>query len=124
MFLSCSWTTASSPPSAVWCAPCIPGRRLAQPVLVPDRPWEGARVYIYGSVCHDPDSGRFRMRYLSRIGRGNAHRSPEMQERQGDLVLYATSEDGVHLEKPSLGRHQFDGSTANNIVMFDKHRRR
>ena len=36
------------------------------------------------------------------------------------MVLYATSEDGVHWEKPSLGRHQFHGSTANNIVMFDK----
>ena len=47
------------------------------------------------------------MWYLSRIGRGNAYRSPEMQERQGDLVRYATSEDRVHWEKPSLGRQAF-----------------
>ena len=44
-----------------------PGRRLAQPVLVPDRPWEGQRVYLYGSVHHDPDGGGFRMWYLSRV---------------------------------------------------------
>jgi hypothetical protein len=98
-----------------------PGRKLPHPVLVPDRPWEGKRVYIYGSVHHDPDGGQFRMWYLSRIGRGHEHRSPEMQERQGDLILYATSEDGVHWEKPNLGRHPFDGSTDNNIIVFDKH---
>ncbi len=97
------------------------GRRRAQPVLVPDRPWEGQRVYVYGSVHHDPDGGGFRMWYLSRIGRGNEHRSPEMRERQGDLVLYATSADGVQWDKPILGRHLFDGSTDNNIIMFDKH---
>ena len=61
------------------------------------------------------------MWYLSRVGRGHQHRSPEMREPQGDLVLYATSEDGVHWDKPSLGRYSFDGSTDNNIIAFDKH---
>ena len=98
-----------------------PGRKLEQPVLVPDRPWEGKRVYIYGTVHYDEDSELFRMWYLTRIGRDNEHRSPEMQERQGDLILYATSVDGVHWDKPNLGRYLFDGSTANNIIVFDKH---
>ena len=39
----------------------------------------------------------------------------------GDVVLYATSEDGVHWDKPNLGRHPFDGSTDYNIITFDKH---
>lgn len=98
-----------------------PGKKLEQPVLTPDRPWEGKRTYIYGTVHHDRESGRFRMWYLSRIGRGNEHRSPEMRERQGDLILYATSADGLHWEKPDLGRLPFDGSRANNIIAFDKH---
>ena len=85
-----------------------PGRRLAQPVLVPDRPWEGQRVYVYGSVHVNPEGGGFRMWYLSRIGRGNEHRAPGMQERQGDVVLYATSEDGLPWDKPNLGPHTFD----------------
>ena len=38
-----------------------PDRKLPHPVLVPGRPWEGQRVYSYGSVHHDPDEGRFRM---------------------------------------------------------------
>ena len=98
-----------------------PGRKLPQPVLVPDRPWEGSRVYVYGSVHRDAETGSFVMWYLSRVGRGHQHRSPEMREPQGDLVLYATSEDGVHWDKPSLGRYSFDGSSDNNIIAFDKH---
>ena len=38
-----------------------PARKLEQPVLVPDRPWEGRRVYIYGSVHYDPGARHFRM---------------------------------------------------------------
>ena len=98
-----------------------PGKKQEEPVLVPDKPWEEKRVYIYGTVHHDEDSGLFRMWYLSRIGRGKEHRSPEMQERQGDLILFATSEDGLHWEKPNLGLCEFDGSRDNNIILFDKH---
>ncbi len=98
-----------------------PARKLDQPALVPDRPWEGNRVYIYGTVHYDPDVQRFRMWYLARLGRGQNHRAPGLRERQGDLILYATSEDGIHWEKPNLGLHEFDGSRENNILIFDKH---
>ena len=37
---------------------------------------------------------------------------------KGDAVLYATSQDGLHWEKPALGLFSFQGSTANNIVSF------
>jgi hypothetical protein len=37
-----------------------------------------------------------------------------------DPVLYATSKDGVHWNKPALGLHAFDASTQNNIV-FELH---
>lgn len=39
---------------------------------------------------------------------------------KGDMVLYATSQDGLRWEKPALGLHSFQDSTANNIV-FDLH---
>lgn len=98
-----------------------PGKKLAQPVLLPDRPWEGGRVYIYGTVHYDADAQQFRMWYLTRIGRGSQHRAPGLRELQGDLILYATSSDGLNWEKPELGLHEFDGSRANNILLFDKH---
>ncbi|MDE0464265.1 MAG: hypothetical protein OXH93_17725 [Caldilineaceae bacterium] len=98
-----------------------PARKLEQPVLRPDRPWEGRRVYIYGSVHYDDEAQLFRMWYITRLGQGQQPRAPGLRGRTGDIVLYATSEDGVLWEKPSLGRHEFDGSRDNNILLFDKH---
>jgi len=68
-----------------------PGKKLAQPVLLPDRPWEGGRIYIYGTVHFDADAQQFRMWYLTRSGRGNQHRAPGLRERRGDLILHAPS---------------------------------
>jgi len=98
-----------------------PARKLEQPVLRPDRPWEGRRVYIYGSVQYDCSAGLFRMWYNTRLGRGHQHRAPGLCSRTGDIILYATSEDGIHWVKPNLGRHEFDGTVSNNILLFDKH---
>ena len=98
-----------------------PARKLEQPVLRPDRPWEGRRVYIYGSVQYDCSAGLFRMWYNTRLGRGHQHRAPGLRSRTGDIILYATSEDGIHWVKPNLGRHEFDGTVSNNILLFDKH---
>ena len=98
-----------------------PARKLEQPVLRPDRPWEGRRVYIYGSVQYDCSAGLFRMWYNTRLGRGHQNRAPGLRSRTGDIILYATSEDGIHWDKPNLGRHEFDGTVSNNILLFDKH---
>lgn len=64
---------------------------LTAPVIEPDRPWEGSRVYIYGSVYYDEAARQLRMWYMSRP-----------QAFSGDRVLYATSRDGVRWTKPSL----------------------
>ena len=98
-----------------------PARKLDQPVLRADRPWEGRRVYIYGSVYYDSGAGLFRMWYNTRLGRGHERRAPGLRSRTGDIILYAASEDGIHWVKPNLGRHEFDGATSNNILLFDKH---
>lgn len=103
-----------------------PARTRAEPVLVADRPWEGERVYVYGSVVFDPAQKRYVMWYLSRPGR----------ERQGslagtgdiaglrhhgfDVVLYATSADGLKWDKPALDVHALEDGTKTNIV-FDFH---
>lgn len=102
-----------------------PGEVLDQPVLEPDQPWEGARANMYGTVLRDPENGWLRMWYqgnvrhsggpifLEREGEGLQH---VHRPGRGDTVLYATSEDGLHWEKPELKLYLYNGSTANNIL--------
>ncbi|MBI5688909.1 MAG: hypothetical protein HZC55_02340 [Verrucomicrobia bacterium] len=74
----------------------VPARRLARPVLEPDRPWErGAAVRIYGSVLRDEATGEFRMWY----------------SRQ-----YATSPDGIRWTKPGLDVEEFAGQRTNFVL--------
>lgn len=98
-------------------------RTRVLPVLVPETPWEGERVYVYGSVYRDEQGGGYRMWYQSRPqleGVQHRDRAPSLRGGGADLVLYATSPDGVHWHRPSLGLHAFDGSADNNIV-FNLH---
>jgi len=70
-----------------------PAKKLDRPVLSPEMPWEerdadgikDKRVNIYGTVLRDEATGAFRMWYGS-PGR----------------VLFATSADGIHWERPIL----------------------
>ena len=79
-------------------------RKLARPVIEPETPWErdgpDRRIYVYGTAIRDESTGQFRLWY-------NRNR----------LVLYATSPDGLNWLRPELGLCEFDGSTANNIVL-------
>ena len=97
-----------------------PGGKLPEHVLEPDQPWEGVRVYVYGTTTYDADEGLFKMWYLARMGPGFEERSPGLL-RQGDVMLYATSLDGIQWEKPRLGLKEFDGSRDNNIVRINCH---
>ena len=80
-----------------------PCRKLPEPVMVSREPWEqdgiDQRIYVYGTVRRDRDTGRFRMWY-----------------NRNHLVLYATSDDGLDWRRPALGLYESDGSKANNIV--------
>jgi hypothetical protein len=94
-----------------------PARTRPTPVIEPDRPWEGDRVYTYGSLFHDAATGRFGLWYMSRTQRpGGTPASAALRGGGMDIVVWATSTDGVRWEKPALGLHAYDGSTANNIV--------
>jgi len=81
-------------------------RRLNRPqprevVVEHDEPWEGKHSGHH-SVFKDEDTYRM---YYECAG-------VETESRTG----YAESEDGIHWEKPDLGRCEVDGSTENNIV--------
>ena len=73
----------------------------ANPVIVPDRPWEGDALWAKNSTVFDSERGLFRMWYnLSPHPYGG----------------YAESSDGIHWQKPSLGIVEHDGSRENNLV--------
>ncbi|WP_395740406.1 hypothetical protein [Prosthecobacter sp.] len=100
-----------------------PARARSAPVLEAQKPWEGSRVYVYGSVHFDPATKRFCMWYLGHPDVDSAGVKPSVpgfRKGKGDMVLYATSQDGLHWDRPELGLHSFQGSTANNII-FDLH---
>lgn len=91
-----------------------PAKKLDGPVLEPDLPWEGERVYLYGTVQFDTERQEYRMWYLSKPASGG--RDERFGHDKRALVLYATSRDGIHWIKPTLGIYEFDGSRENNIV--------
>ncbi len=98
-------------------------RTCSAPVLEAQHPWEGSRVYIYGSVYFDEAARRFSMWYLGHPDvdeKGATPAVPGFRKGKGDAVLFATSMDGLRWEKPALGLHSFQGSKENNIV-FDMH---
>ncbi|HRU06390.1 MAG TPA: hypothetical protein P5137_11520, partial [Candidatus Brocadiia bacterium] len=61
----------------------------ANPLIVPDRPWERGHTLIYGDVIREP-GGQFRMWYFS------------VHPKHSKCCCFATSEDGLHWTKPAL----------------------
>jgi hypothetical protein len=76
----------------------------ANPLLVADRPWEGWRVSVYGSVIHDAEERLFKMWY-------QGDTSPSFPN---FATYYATSDDGIHWTKPSVG-------TATSAISGEQH---
>lgn len=98
-------------------------RTRPAPVMEPTLPWEGGRIYVYGSVYQDAATGSLSMWYLGHPDHGpdgKAPRVPGFRSGKGDVVLYATSKDGLTWDRPKLGLHSFLGSKDNNII-FDLH---
>jgi hypothetical protein len=80
----------------------------SNPLLNPDRPWEGNNVYVYGTVLPNESGPGYRMWY---------HALPEKKGDDAYRLLYATSRDGLRWEKPSLGIVEYQGSRDNNIFI-------
>jgi hypothetical protein len=98
-------------------------RTRTSPVVEAEHPWEGARVYTYGSVYASPGGG-YRMWYGSRpIQESPTQRDGKVPGLRGngfDVVLYAESKDGVSWQKPALGKFAWEGRTSTNII-YDLH---
>ena len=73
------------------------------PLLRAEKPWEGWRIYLYGSVIFDEDVGLFKMWYIA-VG-------------SGAVTCYATSSDGIHWDRPPLNLPAFRKyGQGNNVV--------
>ena len=83
--------------------------REAEAVLQFDKPWEG-RYSGYVTVIHDGDLYRAYYRGLPEAGKDGSDR---------ETTCYAESADGIAWMKPELGIHEYDGSTANNIILMN-----
>jgi hypothetical protein len=87
-----------------------PTKHPGNPVMAARTPWEGhGPVLAY--CLRDGATGRFRLWYRSRVSytvSGRSYLGPNM---------LAESDDGLHWGRPQLGLHEFEGSTANNIIL-------
>jgi len=79
----------------------------ANPVMVADKPWEGATAYLYGTVLPAETGNGYRMWYHSWDGEYR--------------ILYAASPDGTKWHKPDLGLVEYKGSRKNNILLRRTH---
>ena len=82
-------------------------------VLKTDAPWEG-NASAYQSVFRDGDL--YRMYYRGLHYRHSGEPAQVLEDHPWFLCM-AESVDGVNWVKPELGLFEFNGSTANNIVM-------
>ena len=80
----------------------------ANPVLKPDRPWEGWLTYVYGDVMYDREEQIFKMWYLA----GNKTEYFD----HNTLTCYATSQDGIHWDKPDVGTIPSKNGKPHNAV--------
>ena len=78
-----------------------------EPILVADRPWEGNCI-VLGTVLRHPETGYLQIWYQTFM---------KVPPPENTYVCYATSEDGIHWDKPVVGDIEYRGSRENNIVL-------
>lgn len=92
------------------------------PVLEPERPWEMGGISTGGRVLYDETEARFKYWYQCRAGDPREMVTMDGKEWLSNrcLLCYATSEDGIHWDRPEVGQVDFEGSKANNILRIGR----
>ena len=97
----------------------------ANPLFREDRPWEMRFDNLYANVIFDKEEGIYKCWYSPFIVDNSArgmtlaerkqrrYRVPDNREM---AICYATSKDGILWNKPKLGKVEYAGSKANNIL--------
>ena len=89
-----------------------PAKHPANPLLdmVPkgDPAWENGMPLHFSNILFDEEEHRFKMWYsLHEKGKSDPFA----------VLAYATSQDGIQWDKPSLGLHKYRGTLDNNVVI-------
>jgi hypothetical protein len=85
------------------------------PLVEPKYEWDGACVFLHGSVVVDPADNLWKAWYLSKpVGKG-PHENPAA----GRILTYAESEDGIHWTRPELDIALRDGKKTNILLDLD-----
>jgi len=99
------------------------------PLLIEDQPWEVRFDNLYPNVHWSREKGWFECWYNPFIVCEATSNTPDEEKRRIPYrpgkremgLCYSRSRDGIVWEKPALGLVEFEGSTANNLVMRDIH---
>jgi hypothetical protein len=103
-----------------------PAKYAGNPVMIPLYPWEG-RVTLYGTVWNDAD-GEWRMWYQGYGGGAVPSMAKDISDSPWKgfdasnllyVIGYATSNNGIHWERPNLQLIDYKGSIDNNLVLSD-----
>ena len=81
------------------------------PLILADRPWEGWRLEMHGTVIYDQEEGIFKMWYLGDAGDSRDYFDSRY------FICYATSRDGVRWEKPLVGTLPSNNGQPHNAVL-------
>jgi hypothetical protein len=87
----------------------------SNPVLGKEKPWEHDRG-TWGSVIYDDEARLFKAWYGGESGRPIPNAGGPR-----NVMCYATSQDGVHWDRPKLGLCEVMGTRENNVVIGDDH---
>lgn len=99
------------------------------PLFVEEHPWEQRFDNLYGNVLYDREEEIYKCWYCPFIVDSSA-RGMTLEQRQREYrdppdremaICYATSQDGIHWEKPQLGLVEYEGSKKNNIIWRGPH---
>jgi hypothetical protein len=77
------------------------------PLVQVDKPWEGWRLELYGTVLFDEQEKLYKMWYLA---------SDSVAQGEEYHTCYATSTDGIAWEKPPAGTIELEGGMPSNVV--------
>ena len=105
-------------------------KNTANPLFVADKPWEPRYDNMYPNVIFDAEEQLYKCWYCPFIvderttmtppakrNPNSTHYMSAKPNKRDEAILYATSKDGIHWEKPELGLVEFGGNKRNNIVV-------
>ncbi len=94
-----------------------PVKHPANPLIERDRPWEVVPYFRTPTfnVHYDPQDERFKCWYEDYY---DYYGISKVNMQINNRMLYAESADGIHWEKPPLGRYRMDGRDTNVVFSY------